>query len=323
MMNDGNNTAFLLPLQRNIVKWIRQGDWSAAEEGITELKKSDPLSLDTRGLELDYLIAVDRHEDAESLARQLINLFPASSRIHLLAGKLAYKQKNYVSALPFFEESYRLYPNRYTERYIGKTLTQAGDFSRAEPILVRLASSQAIVLKDLAWLYERKNQFSKAQEAIRRYLKYNPRDEYAKSKLQQLQAHALPADQVIDEVQTLTDFDEEIPVGLLTEYTKVMLEKGRGGELRSWMQPQIPDMKNKDALQAGWVCHKLKAYDLAFELLIKDFASQYVNIKYRGAIELSAQNCGQLERLIELYEQYAERDHKFYGRATRLRKRLG
>jgi tetratricopeptide (TPR) repeat protein len=319
-MNEKNHTAFLLALKRNIRQWLHQNNLAAAEGGLAELKQLDPLNLQTRGLELEYLLNAGHYQDAENLAAQLIQLFPASSRIHYLAGRVAYKQKNYDSALSALEESFRLYPHWRTERYIGKTCTQSGDFDRAESHLLNLSSEHPLCLLDLAWLYERKQQYSRARTMLEQYLQYKPEDAFAKQQQQRLQAHALPPEQIRDEVETLSDFNEVIPIGLHCEYVRNLLTQGKGKILRQWLSPRIDNIERKDALQLGWVCYKLKAYDLAYTLFIRDFEKQYDNFKYQTALELSAQKSGQLDQLINLYEQYTETDKRFYGRLKRLQK---
>jgi tetratricopeptide (TPR) repeat protein len=321
-MRNKDQAAFLLALKRNIKLSLRKKDLSRAKEGLEELQRHDLLGVETRGLELEYLIEIGQLQDAATLAIQLVNLFPASSRIQFLAGRLAYRQKDYVRALPFFEESYRLYPSWRSEWFIGKSQTQAGNFEAAEPLFLRLIDEHPACLKDLAWLYERKNEFARAQSVVNQYLRHFPQDALARQQLQRLQAHALPMADVLDEVETLSSFDEDIPVALLCEYVETRLTRGEGDAVRKWLLPRIEEMNARDAQSVGWVCHRLNAFDLSFELLLKNFTAQRGNFKYLGALESSAEKSGQMERLIEIYEQYADEDKRFYGRMKRLTRRL-
>ncbi len=321
-MGNKDQAAFLLALKRNIKLLLRSKDLKRAKEGLEELKRHDLLGIETRGLELEYLIETGHFQDASTLATQLVNLFPASSRIQFLAGRLAYRQKNYDRALPLFEESYRLHPSWQSERFIGQTQTQVGNFDAAEPLLLRLIDEHPVCLKDLAWLYERRNEFARAQSVINRYLRHFPGDAFAKQQLQRLQAHALPVADILDEVETLSSFDEDIPGALLNEYVATRLTRGEGDAVRKWLLPRIEKLNARDARSLGWVCHKLNAYDLSFELLLKNFIEQSGNFKYLGALESSAEKSGQIERLIELYEQHVDEDRRFYGRIKRLSRRL-
>ena len=155
---------------------------------------------------------------------------------------------------------------------------------------------------------------------LEQYLQHKPEDAFAKQQQQRLQAHVLSPEQIRDEVETLSDFNEAIPIGLLCEYIRSQLGQGKGKIVRQWLSPRIDNIECKDALQLGWVCYKLKAYDLAYTLLVRDFEKQYDNFKYQTALELSAQKSGQLDELINLYEQYIETDKRFYGRSKRLQK---
>jgi tetratricopeptide (TPR) repeat protein len=321
-MRNKDQTAFLLVLKRNIKLSLRNKALNRAKEGLEELRRHDLLGRETRGLELEYLIDMGHFQDAATLATQLVNLFPASSRIQFLAGSLDYRQKDYARALPFFEESYRLHPGWYSEWFIGKTQTQAGNFDAAEPLLLRLVGEHPACLKDLAWLYERRSEFARAESVVNQYLRQFPRDALARQQLQRLQAHALSSADVLDEVETLSSFDEDIPVALLTKYVETRLTRGEGDAVRKWLLPRIEKMNARDAQSVGWVCHRLNAFDLSFELLLKNFTHQSSSFKYLGALESSAEKSGQMERLIEIYEQYADEDKRFYGRMKRLARRL-
>jgi hypothetical protein len=158
---------------------------------------------------------------------------------------------------------------------------------------------------------------------INQYLRHFPGDAFANQKLQRLQAHVLPVVDILDEVETLSSFDEDIPVALLTEYVEARLIRGEGDAVREWLLPRIEKMNAREAQSVGWVCHRLNAFDLSFELLLKNFTLQSGNFKYLGALESSAEKSGQIERLIELYEQCAGEDKRFYGHIKRLTRRLG
>ncbi len=321
-MNKNNQSAYLQSLRRNIKRWINQRNWMAAEQALTELKRLDPLDLRTRGLELEYLTGQEQYHDAQLLARQLTQLFPASSRIHYLAGLVAYRQKNYKRALAAFEESNKLYPNWRTQRYIGKTCTQSGHFETAESQLLPLISNHPVCLLDLAWLYERKSQYTRALTMLEQYLRYKPLDSFAEQQKQRLQAHALSPDQIQDEVASLNDFGEHIPIGLLIEFVRTEITQGRGRMVREMLMPRVEKLESKEAVQLGWACYHLNVYELAFVLMMRDFAKQYNNFKYRAALEVSAERSGRLDDIISLYERFSETDKRFFGRIARLKKRI-
>ncbi len=321
-MNDKHHKALLVALNHNTKQLIHQKNWPATLEGLAKLKHLAPLALETRGLELEYLVAARQDRDANKLAEQLIQIFPSSSRIHYLKGLLAYREKNYHAALPAFEESHRLFPHWSTERFIGKTCTQAGNFELAEMKLLSLIAQHPVCLLDLAWLYERQQQYSRAQRSVEQYLQHHANDEYATQQLQRLQAQELSVEQIQDEVDTLTDFGESIPIGLLSQYVRSQLELGKGNALRQWLSPRIEQLDHKDSVKLAWICYQLNTYDLAYSLFLEDFAKQYNNVKYRSALELSAQRCGQIENLMIVYQTYCEQDKRFYGRLANLRKKI-
>ena len=321
-MSDRQSTALIQTLKRNIKQWLQQSQLQRVEDGLIELKVLDPLSLETRGLDLEWLVARRDYAQAEQVSKQLLNLFPQSSRIHYLSGKLAYRQKHYTRALTAFEQSYRLHAHWSIEWFIAKTLTQSGHFERAEPLLLRLVTQHPVCLLDLAWLYERKQQYSKALSKVEQYLKFYPQNNFARKKLQGLQVHQLSTRQLVEEVQTLNEFDANIPSDLLSEYISDRLSHGDSKAIRQWLNSHLQNIKPGDALQPGWACFHGNAFDLAYTLMVREFSSQHENDKYRRALETSAERSGQLEELIDVYQQYTEHDPRFFGRIVKLSKRL-
>ena len=123
-------------LRENMWRALSEGRLHDAEEILSRLKQEDPLSQETRGFELEFYLNSNRIAEANALRRQLCRLFPQSGRIFFLAGKVAYRLKDYKEAEFHFRESYRIHPNWRTEYWLGKTLTQSGGFEEAESLLL-------------------------------------------------------------------------------------------------------------------------------------------------------------------------------------------
>src|SRR5207249_7887387 len=111
---------------------LSDGRLQDAEEILNRLKQEDPLSQETRGFELELCLNSNRLAEANALARQLCRLFPQSARILFLAGKVAYRLKDYKEAESHFRESHRVYPHWRNQYWLGKTLTQSGHLAEAE-----------------------------------------------------------------------------------------------------------------------------------------------------------------------------------------------
>ena len=150
---------------------LADGRLQDAEDILIRLKQEDPLGQETRGFELELCLNSNRLAEASALARQLCRLFPESARIFFLAGKVAYRLKDYKEAQSCFRESHRLFPNWRTQWWLGKTLTQAGQFEEAESLLLSVRERNDSVLLDLAWLYERRNDLPGAFKAYEDFLK--------------------------------------------------------------------------------------------------------------------------------------------------------
>ena len=113
-------------IHRNLAQALRNEQLEEAQQLLSQLQEEDPLSVETRGRELELTLKRGAVEEAATLARQLLTLFPDSGRIHFLAGKIAYRQKRYPVAISHFRESERIYPHWHSRMWLGKALTQTG-----------------------------------------------------------------------------------------------------------------------------------------------------------------------------------------------------
>jgi tetratricopeptide (TPR) repeat protein len=165
-------------------------------------------------------------------AEQLCRLFPGSARIIFLAGKLAYRLKHYDKAEAHFRESLRLYPHWQNRLWLGKTLTQIGNFKEAESLLLSVLDGNRHALLDLACLRERRNDLNATLKAHEDYLKENPDDSYAAEQQIRLKARKLSPEDLISEVSALAAMDEAIPALLIPEYIQKLFDTGQSPKAR-------------------------------------------------------------------------------------------
>ena len=306
-------------LQRNLFTSLRKSDFEEASKLLVALRDEDPLSVETRGLELEFLIGSKRYNEAEPLAKQLVELFPSSARILYLAGRLAYRLKQYTIALAHFRESERIHPHGFTSLFLGKTLTQVGEFDEAESILIPLVSEYPMARLDLSWLYERKGEFERALGEIEKYLEKHPDEEFARGQQQRLRAKCLGPEEIIDEVDSLREHGEEVDENVLPEYIEGLLRAGQGVKARTAIENVEDRFAPHTIVRIGWNCYRLQAYDLALQMFKIAFPRNLGNAKFLSALERSAQRCGRMEDLSNLYEQHAPEEPRLYGRLRRLR----
>lgn len=309
-------------LRRNLLEAMRGGELEQAAELVERLQREDPLSLETRGLTLEYLLRCGDLEGAAVLATQLLELFPGSGRIHYLAGIQAYRQKRYPLALERFRESDQLHPHWKSRHWLGKTLTQMGRLEEAEPILLELVESHPRCRCDLAWLYERQQRFPRAMEILEQHLKVTPGDRFAQNQLKRLRARELSPENLQEEVEMLSELGEEIPEQIMPEYLETLLATGQGGVARNFVSERLASLQPRLAGQLGWVCHQHQAYDLALDLFLRAFPDQRGNYKYLSALEAAATHCHRITELVTLYEAHAPEEKRLYGRIKGLKRRL-
>ncbi len=308
----------LFVLKRNLKKALAAENFSEAEMLLDRLKSQAPLDRETRGFELEYLIKAKRYSEAKSLAEQLRRAHPDSSRVLFLSGQLAYRLKNYGPAADYFRESSRLYPHMRSTWWLGKTLTQSGHLDEAQELLEEVEPHNALVLRDLAWLFERKRDYEKAIKCYQKLEKIQPDTLFFKEQIVKLKARLLRPEMLVEELQALDDLGEGIPQNLMADYIEKLYLTGHGDKARKEIESRCREWSSNIGTQVGWVCYHAQAYDLAYDLFIMNFEQNFKKFSFLNSLESSARKCRRVEALIEIYSQYSERYRSFYGRIKRL-----
>ncbi|MDI7268852.1 MAG: tetratricopeptide repeat protein [Myxococcota bacterium] len=308
-------------LHRNLAAALRRGSPAEAEVLLQRLAEEDPVSPQTRGLELEWLVRGERTAEAIALADALAAEFPASPRILLWAGRAAYRARDYGKAAARLAESLRLAPHWTTERWLGKTLTQIGRLDEAEAMLGRLAPQHPECLLDLSWLHERRGEPEQALRCAQEYLASHPGDPHAENRCRRLRAAVAGPGDVIAEVEDLRSLGEPIPEDLLPRYVEALLATGRGAEARERVRDAARGLAPRTATAVGWVAYKLRAWDVAFDLFVAALERNLGDHKFLAAIERAARLCARVEELARAYEAHAARLPALWGRIRRLRGR--
>lgn len=308
-------------LQRNLRRALKTGDLGDADDLLERLKQEDPLSVETRGLELECAVAGRRHDDAKALAVQLLDLFPGSARIHYLAGRLHYQTRNYPAALREFAESERIHPHWITQRWLGKTYTQTGQLAEAEAQLLTLVAEHPAVMRDLSWVYERMDDPVRALDTLERYLEARPDDEFAQAQRLRLRSQALAPEDLTAEVNALLDLGEDVDAEMLVTYIQRLLETGHGEAARRAVAEREKQLDARTAARIAWVCHRLRAFDLSMQLFLIALPEHLTDFKLLSALESAAAQCNRITEVIDRYEVLANDERRLYGRIKSLQRR--
>lgn len=306
-------------LKRNLRRTLALGNLEEAEAVLAQLKSEDPLSVETRGAELELLLRSRRLGEAERLARQLVESFPASPRILYLAAEAAYRRRDYAAAERWARESDRLHPHWRARRLLGQTLTQIGHLDEAEAVLTSLLGEHPVCHRDLAWLYERKGEVARALKCVEAYRRDRPEDAALSAQRQRLRARQLDADELLDEIEGLVALGEDVPAALVPEYAEALLRGGRVTEVRRFVGTRSGSIDSTVRTRLAWVCYRHQAHDLAFDLFVGTFREHRDDRKFLSAFEAAARRSGRLEEVIELYGEHAPEARHLYGRVRRLR----
>ncbi|MGI9301788.1 MAG: hypothetical protein ACR2RB_03640, partial [Gammaproteobacteria bacterium] len=215
----------------------------------------------------------------------------------------------------------RLYASWLTRRWLGKTHSQLGQLAEAEALLLELLPDHPAVALDLAWVCERKDDLQHALEYVERYLARQPGDNFALAQRLRLRARTLEPQDLATEVQSLLEFGEEVAPEIFTAHIQRLLETGQGEEARSAIAEYEPQLDARSAASLAWVCHHLRAFDLAVRLFLRGLPAHLSNVKYLSALEADAVRCARVDELIECYQAHAEQERRLYGRIKTLEKR--
>ncbi len=300
---------------------LRKSLLGEAENILARLKKEDPLSQATRGLELELYLNSNRFAEADALSEQLCRLFPESARIIFLAGKLAYRQKHYEQAEAHFRESLRLFPHWPGRHWLGKTLTQTGKFKEAESLLLSVLESNRRALLDLAWLHERRNDLDAALKAYDDFLIENPGNSYASEQQIRVKAKKLAPEDLINEIGALTEMDEAVPAVLVPEFIQKLFDTGQSPRAREEVLERMNGLDARTGVQIAWICYRAHAYDFACTIFLKNLSLNKSNFKYLNALESAADKCNRLPELLAAYQAFLPEARHFHGRCRSLTRR--
>jgi tetratricopeptide (TPR) repeat protein len=305
-------------LLRNFRAALQRGDRAGAADVLTRLQELDPLGLATRGCEVELALASDRVAEAKALADTLVQLHPGSPRAQWLAGRVAYRRRQWSAAAEHFRESDLLHGSDRCKQMLGKALANTTALDEAEAILVALQPGIDGVALDLAWVDERRGDLDRALDRVEAFLRRHPDDARARQARARLQARQLDPAEVADEVEGLDALGEAIDADTLARFAEVALAQGDAQRVRDLVGPRLSSLSPRDAQRLGWVAYKAMAWDLAADLMLRALPERASDPKFLNALQTAARNGGRLAELREAYEALAPRFKPLYGRLRRL-----
>lgn len=311
-------------LRRNVQAALQARDCASAEVLLAQLREEDPISEETRALELRYVVECGSPTEARRLAKQLVELFPASGRILFWSAQAAYKDKAWADAARDFRESLVLGPHWSRERWLGKALTQLGQLDEAEGLLAPLWPAHPQVAMDLAWLWERRGDAGEALRWIERHLAERPDDALALQRRAKLKAATMDAAELMEEVETLVDLGEGIPDSMFASYVDRLLRAGEGQKARDVVRERLGALPPAVAQDAGWAAYHLSAYDLATDLFLASLPARPDYRNLCNALVKAARTAGRADEAAAAFRELARRvapDHAhLWGYAKKLEK---
>lgn len=308
-------------LRRNLRRALLEHRLDEAEAILARLEREDPLSVQTRGSVLELLLRRGRLDEAERLAEALVDQCPESARVFYLAGRVHYRRRRYPRAVELLRESVRIADVWRSRHWLGKALTQAGELDEAEAILVGLIEEHPLVSSDLGWVHERRGDLDLALEAYERSLTLRPEDGFIRQAVARVRAGMLGAEALSGEIESLVELGEEVPEELLPEYVESLLTTGRAEEARALIAELRPGLEHRTACRLGWICHRLRIADLAFDLLLHSLSANLTSVKHLTALEADAARAGEVDELCARYAQFAPAHPRLWGRLRRLQRR--
>ena len=295
-------------------------DNDAAEAVVSRLLDRFPQAAASHGLQLELLLSRGQTDEAARLSERLITQFPSSPGVLFQAGMAAFHSKRYGPARRRFEESEKLFSAAKTRRWLAKTLINMGRFDDAEGLLLNLVDEAPQCRSDLAWLYERKGDMTRARQEASRHLERYPDDQKTRTQMLRLDADTLEESEVIDQVELLDALGEAIPDSLVPRYVRALVAVGRGDDARRFIDETRPNMNRRVIVDVAWTCHRLQLHDVAYELFVLVLEHHLRYYKLLNTLDFSAKRSGRVAELTEIYERLAPNHPEFYGRIKRLQR---
>jgi tetratricopeptide (TPR) repeat protein len=308
-------------LRQQAAAALRAGRFEDAAGSLDRLREVDPLALETRCLDLELLVRTGKLAEADSAARQLLDLHPGSARVLYWAGRLAFDRKDYSAAASRFEECLRIHPNPFTRRQLAKSLTNLGRFEEAERHLLVLVPGDPECRLDLAWLHERRGEPARALEEVEALLAARPGHKAASKSRLRLRARLADAADLVEETETLLDLGEEPAPEVIPSYIEALLRGGEGARAREFIARRKAGFEPRLALQVAWVSYKLLAYDVAMDLFLQAFPAVTRSGPFYSALEKAAEKTRRVGDLLAVYRAHAPADRSLHGRIKKVAKR--
>jgi hypothetical protein len=130
-------------------------------------------------------------------------------------------------------------------------------------------------------------------------------------------------EEVIAEVENLTELGEPIGDDLAARYVEALLRCGQGARAREYVRGRKEAFSPRGATAAGWACYRLQAHDLALELFTLALPANRGDVKFLSALEKAAEVCARIPEVLRLYEANVAEERRLHGRMRALRRRLG
>ncbi len=159
---------------------------------------------------------------------------------------------------------------------------------------------------------------ARALRCVDAYHKDHPGDAALSAQRQRLRARQLDSDELLAELDGLVALGEDIPGALVPEWAEALLRAGRVVELRRFLETRSPALEPRVRTRLAWVCYRLQAHDVAFELFLASFPDYRDDRKFLTAFESAARRSGRLDEVRTLYGEHAPEAKHLYGRVKRL-----
>ncbi|MCB1053680.1 MAG: tetratricopeptide repeat protein [Acidobacteria bacterium] len=310
-------------VQLNRLKRLIQAhDFSEAQDLLQNLKTQTPSDPALLGFEIEIQMARGDLKQAMDLAKKATHLHAESPHLLLICGKAAYRNRDYKQAQTWLESSFALYPNWQNQYWLGRTLTQLGQFDLALDYLTSVLVKAPFAAIDLAWLYQRMKKPEKALAVLESFLNQQPDDERALKMKLALESQLASPEELEQEVEALAAWGEKVPVEwLISRMENLVSARDRKAVLELLDQHQ--EALSKEATQLGWIFYHGDLLDLALDQFLKQDHPRLTYHPLLGAMERCARACDRVDQLVAWYKLFLKTFPNIHGRIKNLTKTSG
>ena len=310
----------------------KRGKYEEAEEEIRQGLEKNPDDLFWKTSLADLYARQGRLTEGRILAEEVLSRDPQHPQALSVLGDIFLKQHSSRDALECYRQAFNRDPRPYLTLKAARALKEMGKYEEAlqelEKILV-VKSQSLPFLKEKAFILNRMKRYDQALGIFEKVKEISPDDPFVQKEILRLRSRTRPNEQVLKELRKVVGMDSKKDDaqmhGLLAQKLKETCQI-REAAAEYGIAARFSPENLFYVKQQGFCLYELKRYDEAIRCLSEVFRKDPTDYFVRSALEKSFTASGDLEGLLDLYEETFRLypgQKPLLGKIKKIRKQLG